>query len=366
MKRDDLCLIKVGYKSMIDKKEPGSVNVGERLSPEDNGRLIEPEIKQHSQSRKPKVTSLTSGRNIVPREGVAGQALLTVIAIMAFLACLTLGGVILVRETAQGWQTDISKEVTVQIRPYENVDMDASIRQASQILLSYDGVDKVTALDDTATERLLKPFLGSGLKLEELPIPALLTVTLEKNAILDFASIGERLKTEVPGASLDDHRNWVDRLTTMARTTVLGGIVIFVLVMTATILTVIFATRGAMAGNKDIVDVLHFVGADRRFIAREFEHHFLRLGMMGSLAGGFAAICVFLGLGFWSAMMKATPQADQLAALFGSFSVGIWGILSIFLVAISVAILTGLTSRFTVMKHVGILETYGGRQKSNR
>ena len=31
----------------------------------------------------------------------------------------------------------------------------------------------------------------------------------------------------------------------------------------------VFATRGAMAGNKDIVDVLHFVGADRKFIARE-------------------------------------------------------------------------------------------------
>jgi len=307
--------------------------------------------------------SLHSGRNIVPREGVAGQALLTVIAIMAFLACLTLGAVYLVRDTAQGWQNDISREVTVQIRPFENVDMPKSIREASRLLLTFDGIATVTVLNDEATQRLLEPFLGSGLQLDELPIPALLTVEIEDGAAPDYAAIAARLQAEVPGASLDDHRSWVDRLTTMARTTVLGGIIVFILVMTATVLTVVFATRGAMAGNKDIVDVLHFVGADRKFIAREFEHHFLRLGMMGSIGGGLAAIFVFLGLGMWSSTMRATPQADQMAALFGSFSIGGWGLLGIFVVAISVAVLTGLTSRITVMRHVSRLETYGARHQ---
>lgn len=313
--------------------------------------------------RKSRTPSLTSGRNIVPREGVAGQALLTVIAIMAFLACLTLGAVFLVRDTAQGWQNDISREVTVQIRPYDNVDMEASVRKASQLLLTFEGVEKVTLLDDAASARLLEPFLGSGLQLDELPIPALLTVTVDQEKQLDYATIARRLVDEVPGASLDDHRSWVDRLTTMARTTVFGGVVIFVLVMTATVLTVVFATRGAMAGNKDIVDVLHFVGADRMFIAREFEHHFLRLGMIGALTGGVGAIFVFLGLSFWSSMMKATPEADQLNALFGSFSIGGWGLFGIFVVAVGVAALTGLTSRITVMRHVSQLETYGGRQE---
>lgn len=310
--------------------------------------------------RNPRQMPLHSGHTIVPREGVAGQALLTVIAIMAFLACLTLGAVHLVRETARGWQTDISREVTVQIRPFENIDMDASIRDASRIMLSFEGISSVTALDEDATRRLLEPFLGSGLQLEDLPIPALLTVAVNPGATPDYAGIRERLREEIPGASLDDHRSWVDRLTSMARTTVIGGVIVFILVLTATVLTVVFATRGAMAGNKEIVDVLHFVGADRRFIAREFEHHFLRLGMMGALTGGAAAVFVFLGLGFWSASMRATPQADQMTALFGTFSIGVWGLLGIFVVAIMVAVLTGLTSRVTVMRHVRQLETYGG------
>jgi cell division transport system permease protein len=353
-KRSDLPVLKA------ERNTPG-LNLEQNSMPQREKMAT---LEASAKKRNLRTPSLTSGRNIVPREGVAGQALLTVIAIMAFLACLTLGGVFLVRDTAQGWQTDISREVTVQIRPYDNIDMETSVRNASSLLLTFDGIEKVTVLDDAASLRLLEPFLGSGLQLDELPIPALLTVSVDQTASLDYVAIAKKLKEEVPGASLDDHRSWVDRLNTMARTTVLGGVVIFILVMTATVLTVIFATRGAMAGNKDIVDVLHFVGADRVFIAREFEHHFLRLGLIGSLSGGIAAIFLFLALGFWSSTMRATPQADQMNALFGSFAIGGWGLFGIFLVAVGVAVLTGLTSRITVMRHVSQLETYGGRQKN--
>ena len=306
--------------------------------------------------------SLHSGKNVVPREGIASQALLTVITIMTFLACLTLGAVAMISDTARGWQNDISREMTVQIRPLDNIDMDRAIREASRILLSYDGVGSVTALDNAATIRLLEPWLGSGLQLDELPIPALLTIKIKDGAIPDFSAMRRELTEKIPSASLDDHRSWVDRLTQMAYATVIIGAFIFLLVMTATILTVVFATRGAMAGNREIVEVLHFVGADRKFIAREFEQHFLRLGLKGAVAGGTTALFGFLALGFWSSMSRATPQGDQVNALFGTFSLGWIGYLGILIVVIAVAFLTTATSRFTVMRHVGMLETYGSHK----
>jgi cell division transport system permease protein len=53
-----------------------------------------------------------------------------------------------------------------------------------------------------------------------------------------------------------------------------------------TMLTVIFATRGAMAGNRHIVEVLHFVGAETSFIASEFQKRFLLIGLKGAAFGG--------------------------------------------------------------------------------
>ena len=55
---------------------------------------------------------------IVPAGNVVGHALMIVIAIMTFLACLTIGAVSLVQSTAATWQSQISTEATIQIRPW--------------------------------------------------------------------------------------------------------------------------------------------------------------------------------------------------------------------------------------------------------
>jgi len=53
---------------------------------------------------------------IVPKATIAGRALVAVIAIMTFLASLTTGAVMLVRAAAVDWQSEVSREITVQIR----------------------------------------------------------------------------------------------------------------------------------------------------------------------------------------------------------------------------------------------------------
>ncbi len=306
--------------------------------------------------RQPK--PLRSGQSIVPRETVAGTALVFVIAIMTFLACLTLGAVSMVNTSATKWQNDISREVTIQIRPFDDLEMEQAIKDASQIALTFDGVAKVTALNDTETARLLEPWLGAGLQLDELPVPRLLTVTLADGARPDFAEMRKQLEAKVPGSTLDDHRTWVDRLTTMALTMVAIGTTVFLLMMAATVTTVIFATRGAMAGNKDVVDVLHFVGADSRFISREFQNHFLIMGLKGAASGALGAIILFIVLGLWSSSSLATPEGDQISALFGTFSLSWSGYFWMIIVLILVAFLTALTSSVTVRRQVNNLQSY--------
>ena len=70
------------------------------------------------------------------------------------------------------------------------------------------------------------------------------------------------------------------------------------LVAAATIAVIVSATRSAMASNREIIEVLHFVGANERFISREFERHFLGLGVRAGLVGAVAAALAFLLLPF--------------------------------------------------------------------
>jgi len=289
---------------------------------------------------------------ILPPSNIQGNALMVVIAIMAFLACLTLGAVSMVRATAATWQSQISREITIQIKPEDGLDMNAALNKARNLALTFVGTRDGTILDDAATSRLLEPWLGSGLDLSELPIPRLVVITIDESNPPDFQAMRDMLKAEIPQAFLDDHRTWVDRLVSMARTTVMIGVGVLILVFTAMVLTVVFATRGALSGNRHIVEVLHFVGAESSFVAREFQKHFLKISLKGAAAGSALAAAVFLVAGFWQSSTVATPQSDQASALFGSFSVGLGGYLGIAMTMIIIALLTTITARMTVIRTI--------------
>jgi cell division transport system permease protein len=192
--------------------------------------------------------------------------------------------------------------------------------------------------------------------MDELPVPRLVILTVDRTSPPDFAALRSALAEKVPGLVLDDHRTWVDRLVSMSRTTVTIGITVLALILLATVLTVVFATRGAMAGNGHIIEVLHFVGAEARFIAKEFRRNFLVTGMKGAVAGGFAAVLVFLGFSLWSSRNLATPQADQAMALFGNFSIGVLGYAGVVFIVALIGAITAATSHATVVAHLHGLE----------
>jgi cell division transport system permease protein len=290
--------------------------------------------------------------SIVPSSNVQGSALMAVIAIMSFLACLTLGGVSMVRATAASWQSQISREITIQIKPQDGMDMDQALATARDTALSFVGTTGGQIMDKQATARLLEPWLGAGLNIDELPVPRLVIVTIDESSPPDFDAMRETLAKKVPGATLDDHRTWVNRLVSMAHTTVLIGTGILILVFSAMVLTVIFATRGALTGNRHIVEVLHFVGAEASFVATEFQKHFLIISLKGSAGGSLLAALFFLIASFWQSRSLATPQSDQATALFGTFSIGALGYFGIAFTMLLIAALTTLTARLTVMRTI--------------
>lgn len=300
-------------------------------------------------------SNLRREQPLVPVDTVAGRALMAVIAILTFLAALSAGAAVLAARASEQWRGAVANEMTIQIRPDSRRDIEADISRAVAIAQVTQGVETVRAVPRAESDKLLEPWLGTGLDLVELPVPRLIVLRLRSGAGPDLAALGAALRREVPTAILDDHRLWVRRLSTMASTIILSGAAIVLLVLAAAALAVAFATRGAMAGSRDSVEVLHLVGADDAFIAREFQSRFVRLGLRGGAIGGMAAIVIIAALGFLSSRWSAAPEAEQLQAMFGAFEIGWSGYVAVILVAMVVAAISGLVSRFTVRHHLRVL-----------
>jgi cell division transport system permease protein len=297
--------------------------------------------------------NLRRDQPLVPVDSAAGRALVAVIAILTFLAALAAGGAIMVAQASTQWRGAISNEMTIQVRPDPRRNIENDLRRATELASAVPGISEAKAMPKLDSDRLLEPWLGRGLDLVELPVPRIIVLKVQGSGTVDLAGLRQSLRRDVPSATLDDHRLWVSRLSTMANTIIIAGLAIVLLVMVAAALAVAFATRGAMAGSRDSVEVLHLVGADDDFIAREFQTRFVRLGAKGGLAGGIGAVVVIAFMGWLAAWWSAVPGAlDQIEALFGSFSIGWLGYGAVLLVAATVAAIAGLVSRLTVRRYL--------------
>ncbi len=106
-----------------------------------------------------------------------------------------------------------------------------------------------------------------------------------------------------------------------------------------------------MSANREIVEVLHFVGATDRFIAREFERHFLSLGVRAGLMGAvFAMAGVLPAAGDHRAARRRRVTAQELQRLIGSGTLDIPGYVLLGVVVVVIAALCMLTSRYGVFR----------------
>jgi cell division transport system permease protein len=292
-----------------------------------------------------------SARNmspIVPRASIAGRALVAVVAIMTFLASITTGAVLLVSASAAEWQSEVATEITIQVRPMPGRDVDRDAAAAAEAVRTQAGIAEIRPFTKEESAKLLEPWLGSGLSLDDLPIPRVIVARVQPGAALDLEALRRRVTQLTPSASVDDHRAWIERMRSMTGATVIAGIGILALVIIATIISVSFATRGAMAANRPIVEVLHFVGAGDRFIANRFLRHFLRLGLEGGVIGGGIAMLFFGFSESIAGWFSGTPVGDQFVALLGTFSLRPSGYLALAAQAVLIAAITAWASRRTL------------------
>jgi cell division transport system permease protein len=306
-------------------------------------------------SERPLPSNLARGLPLVPVDSAASRALVAVIAILTFLAALAAGGASMVARASSEWRGAVINEMTIQIRPDARRDIEAELVRALEIARAAPGVAEARIVPRAESERMLEPWLGKGLELSELPVPRLIVLRIDPARPPDVAMLRPALRAAAPGASVDDHRGWTQRLSAMANTIILVGFTLVLLVFVAAALAVAFATRGAMAGSHDSIEVLHFVGADDDFIAREFQARFVRLGLEGGLIGGGLAILTVAVLGWMAAAWSSSPGADQLAALFGAFEIGWQGYGAVIGVAALVGIIAGAVSRLTVRRRLAEL-----------
>lgn len=244
---------------------------------------------------------------LMPPSDSRDAGLVFVIAVLCFMACLTALGVLAADRAARGWSSQVSGEATVIVRPKANETPDSAAARAAEALAGLPGVVETRALERDKAEALIAPWLGDISDLEDLPIPRLVTVTLDPAKPADAKALDRTLKAQGLDAVVDDHSLWLRDIERAANLTRLVGGTIFALIAAAAAAVVAFATRAGLAARRDVVQVLHLTGAEDRYIARLFQARFAVMAAVAGLIGAAGAAVLGAGLRLAGGGQGLTP-----------------------------------------------------------
>ncbi|MCR5874655.1 ABC transporter permease [Phenylobacterium sp. J426] len=225
----------------------------------------------------------------LPERDARDPALIFVVAVLCFLACLTALGVIAADRAAGGWANQLTGEATVIVRARGGETPDAAAARAAEVLAGVQGVAEARALEREKAYELVRPWLGDSADLEDLPVPRLVAVTLEREQPATADQLNAALSAQGLDTVVDDHSIWIKDIRRAAGVVRWTGSGVFLLIALAAAAVVAFATRAGLAARKDVVEVLHLTGAEDGYIAALFQLRFARIAAVSGALGAAAA-----------------------------------------------------------------------------
>ncbi len=222
-----------------------------------------------------------------------------VVGLMVYLATLTLAVALLVSTLATEWSAGLTGTITIHIaviNDESDSEMDRRVEEAIGLALKTPGIQEAKAIRPDKVAALLAPWLGDEAPVSDLPLPRIIDVTLTPDATPDIPGLQSRLQAAIPGAGLDDHQLWRDKLVDFLLAIQIVAGVMVALIGATTVSVVVFATRSGLAVHNEVIEVLHLIGARDEYVAQQFQSNALKLGLIGGIAGSVAGILTLVAI----------------------------------------------------------------------
>ena len=220
------------------------------------------------------------------------------IGMMVLLAALLLCFVV----TINGWVIDknsnYSNNITVNIPTLdgEKKQSDEVVGKIIGALQKYDGIEKVARVEQADLQKMLVPWLGENMaNTSEIPLPVVLDVTLRDGVTVDAQKLQTTLSQIAEGTEVDTHEAWVAAFVKFSAAIRAVMMLFAVLIIVVIALMIAFTSRASLHLHGKAVRLLHSIGAEDGYIARQFQQEACAITLRGAAAG-----CAIAAVGFFA------------------------------------------------------------------
>nr|WP_250890189.1 FtsX-like permease family protein [Sphingobium nicotianae] len=268
-----------------------------------------------------------------------------VIAIMMFLTVLATAAGLALDHAARSLSADVSDRVTIQIAEADAELRGRAVRRIVTLLGETEGVGNIAIVPEEELSAQLAPWLGSDMKINDIPLPALVDADLavpQERRDERIAALDKAVKTINPQAKVEPHATYLAPLARLVGAIGLLSFGVVALMAIATGAVVVLAARGAHATHRGTIDIMHMLGATDTQVVRLFQERMTLDALFGAVVGFLAAVIIIMLVG--RSMTAIASDLVQSASL----PLAAWILLPLLpLLGVAVAF---LSARFTLQR----------------
>lgn len=274
---------------------------------------------------------------LLPADSRQVTPLTIVIAIMCTLGCLSAFIAMAGFRAADSWTNDLKSAMTIIVeKPHETQDMEKALVITKQA----QGVKSAQIMTKDQAKQLLKNYGANiGSLIDELPIPGIIEVSLDGKTTNAAAILDAKFKAEGFNVEIDDHSRYSGEITRASGVVRAAAFLTMLLLTIASVAAIAFAARAALETRRSAVEILHLVGAEDRFVAREVQARFMRLGLLaGSFGAAIAGVVIIISISVLKIGSSELTSTNKL--------ISFWDIWILLIAPLISAIASALAARF--------------------
>lgn len=222
--------------------------------------------------------------------------LMALLTVMALAACFALNAL------EQRWVSGLKGQFTVEVPAAHKNRADEIVA----LLKSHPAVENAAAMSDDDLHSMLAPWLGEKWQSNDIPVPAIISVSLKEGGDPDLAVLQKRLDTVISGTRLDAHESWMDDVLRFTGALTFSAALLTIVIISTVVIAVIGGVRTRMEIHREELQLLHLMGATDTYIARQLMRHSFFLALQGALMGAVIAALMILLTGWIAGQLSVT------------------------------------------------------------
>lgn len=221
-------------------------------------------------------------------------------ASMVYLALLAALGGLFSKNSFENWRIVTSDLITLQI-PEPEVKVEKSkgttrVVEVLRVLRTIPSIKNINILEMEDIRNLVNPWIEAE-ALGNIPLPALIEIKIKNKTVL--AKLKQSLPKIVPGIVFEDHKKLFSTGLKSLQSIEQVFLIIFILVTTVAIVSVVFVVLAGLSINKEVIAVMHLIGAENSFIAKKFQKHIFIISAVATAIGAFLAFISVIAMEKW-------------------------------------------------------------------